>query len=347
MDEELIYDVSKDAYSATEEIARSIELRSRGSVILELFAPTASAFSLLLTRKAWGALKKRFPQLALKAAIAATPIAGASASTGVGAAPAAVALTAAEVAALAYFFLSEVSSVCSLAANFPSSTEATAYMPAASTYDLLVADPSLIQKGFIRCSKEAVAFGSLYCCYFSSDILPSAPTKTRLYASLIAGWLTGYVPIPVLAFCERAQRRLGPYAGDRIEAIKERFLKDVLFVARYSGMPVKRLPLGMKLVNFASTTYNIGVASYNTLASVCRTVDCPATSIVTQEVVDFILSPSSVTWRLPFTSKSQVENYDINFVDIQATTAAASRAALTTNLLINEADSLAEEYNED
>lgn len=348
MDKQLIHDLAAEIDAAIPEIASALEIRSRESVLLELLAPSASAFSILISRKAFSAIKRKLPSYLGAAAAASFAPLGGVAATGVGAPEAAIALTAVEVGAVAYFFMSEAMEISSLWLNFPKKGEANKYLPAASLYDFVSTDDAAIERYYQSMSHDDVAYAASYAAHFVEGD-PTQGALCRLYNALAVAWVTGYAPIPVKMFGHHAHLRLSPYAGDNIEALKERFVKDLGIVVKYSGGKLKRLPTLMKLGSVSVTTYNMGVAAYNTASAVCRTIECPAKTVVTQAVVDFILSPSSVEWRLPFTTRaSQPSSTSVHIYDLDKLSVQGSDAILNVNQFNSEADDLAEDiYNGD
>lgn len=329
-------------------LSQAIKLRSQGSMLLDLLAPVGSTAALVITRAALRRLAQRFPAIALRFTTAAAPaMAGSMVVPGLGQGAALTELTVAECAAIAYLTLSEVASITTLWASYPTEDEATRYIPAPSSLQA-IAEAYLAgdQDLYVSISPEQIAFAVTYLVHCST-LSPIDPVKVKSLAALIGAWCTGYAPAPILAFAVKAQNRLSPYTGGTTEAVVSRFIKDLGVVLKYGGGSLaKWLPTVQRAGSYAVTAYNIGVATYNTAASVCRTIGCPAKSVIASYAVDFLLSPSAIEWRLPFTS-SRTDNLStppkVNFVDVDEMVRSGEQKTLDFNQLTTQTESQVEE----
>lgn len=278
-----------------EAISHVVSVRTRSSFLLEATVPLGTTAITVLSRAAIDRIGRRF--------VASQAAAGAAAATGMAATPAGSAslFTLAEAVAISYITVSEVASVLTLWAAYPSSDDASRFLPAASAITAIdQAYYNGAQDAYVRISREQAAYGIAYAIHFS-QLPATAPDKGATLVALYAGYVFGYAPAPVTAFAVRAHRSLSAYTCGLPEALIQRTAKDIGLLVKYSGgRLLSKIPAAFKITSKAASVYNIGVTMYNTAASYCRLLKCPVASEAAQYAIDFMLSPSSYELTLPF-----------------------------------------------
>lgn len=289
-----------------EAIQQAIEVRERSELILETAIPAAAGGVIIFRSQTFALLRKVLAGFARRvgarqAAITTTsyffgPYAG-------------IEWTALEVYALCEAAVATGIDAARLVMSYPSSSEASSSIPAASAVDgSLLAAQSYSSLALMDISRADADLALAYVVHSGKTAVHS--DRVKAVKALMLGREIGRIPLLYKPLIKKARERITPYmacGSERLESITTRFLLIYL----KAGGTLFRGKIGQKLadryardigkIKLMSKTATIAIVSDANIRAVAAMADIyNPYQVMGSYVADFLFSPGKIEFQLPF-----------------------------------------------
>lgn len=300
-----------------EAIHQAIEVRERGELILETAIPAAAGGVIVFRQQAFALLRKVAAGFARRVGARQAAITTTSLLFG----PyAGIEWTTLEVYALCEAAVATGIDAARLVMSYPSSSEASSSIPAASAVDgSLLAAKSYSSLALMDVSRADADLAMAYVVH--SGKTATHDDRVKAVKALMLAREIGRIPLLYKPLINKARERLAPYlvnGNDRLEAITTRFLLiylkagGTLFKGKIGQKLAERYARDIGKIKLMSKTATIAIVADANIRAVAAMADIyNPYQVMGSYVADFLFAPGKVEFQLPFKVNKSISDCQV------------------------------------